>query len=115
MTATDSPEPQSTHASSTSRISTGVDERKVDDTNLAFTDPGNGNGSGGGAAQSIKRKIAYVGGVEGVEKAIRWKRRCGIPLGEVAQEWRDVLPRELFTGQATLGDRADEPIDVDAI
>ena len=92
-------------------VATGDDDERVDGATTNTAEAGNE----GSAAPAKKRRLAYVGSVEGVEKAIRWKRRCGIPLGDVAEEWRDVLPRDLFNAQATLGDRADGPIDIDAI
>ncbi|KAI1790812.1 hypothetical protein LXA43DRAFT_973370 [Ganoderma leucocontextum] len=61
-----------------------------------------------------KRKVAFVGRVEDVEKVLKWKKRCGMPLGDVAESWRQVLPADLFEGPV-LGDKEEDPIDVDAI
>lgn len=60
-----------------------------------------------------KRKVSFIGSVENVEKVLRWKKRCGLPLGDVEDTWRAILPGDIFEG-AVLGGQAN-PINVDEI
>ena len=67
-----------------------------------------------GVDAAKKRKVAFVGRTIDVERVLRWKKRSGIPLGDVDEQWRQVLPPELFQGPI-LGEKAGNPINVDEI
>ncbi|EJF61436.1 hypothetical protein DICSQDRAFT_170188 [Dichomitus squalens LYAD-421 SS1] len=85
-------------------------------SNAADQTKGAGDGSRGGDIVGTKRRrVTYAGIPEGVEQAQRWKKRCGMPLGDVVHERGDVLPSDLFSTDKILGGSADQPIDVDAI